>query len=186
MPAHAKHRTVPTRTIILRQATNTSGYRGSHETPWIINRFAHVAREPEILDVCLLRFIEQYLYVAEYRDIGIFSQNFGRKRAATTRNPMSCKQKLSITHMMFSNLRKAEFLTMKGKACLGGSGMRTAREISSLAFHTGGGGLSIEGLTSIFQNHWHSHGRYAQRFMFLLLPSDSSSEPRDWIPESAI
>jgi hypothetical protein len=100
----------------LRQATNTSGYRGSHETPWIINRFAHVAREPEILDVCLLRFIEQYLYVAEYRDIGIFSQNFGRKRAATTRNPMSCKQKLSITHMMFSNLRKAEFLTMKGKA----------------------------------------------------------------------
>ncbi|KAF9230624.1 FAT domain-containing protein [Melanogaster broomeanus] len=31
---------------------NTSGYRGYHETAWIINRFAHVARKHDLLDVC--------------------------------------------------------------------------------------------------------------------------------------
>lgn len=70
-----------------------------------------------------------------------FSQNFGRKRAATTRNPIICKQKPSTTQMMnFSNLRKAEF-NYEGQS-IGGSGMRTtrtARENSSPAFHTGGG-----------------------------------------------
>ncbi|OBZ70424.1 Transcription-associated protein 1 [Grifola frondosa] len=33
-------------------STNTFGYRGYHETAWIINRFAHVARKHELLDVC--------------------------------------------------------------------------------------------------------------------------------------
>ncbi|KAI6119305.1 FAT domain-containing protein, partial [Pisolithus croceorrhizus] len=31
---------------------NTAGYRGYHETAWIINRFAHVARKHDLLDVC--------------------------------------------------------------------------------------------------------------------------------------
>lgn len=33
-------------------SSSTYGYRGFHETAWIINRFAHVARKHGLLDVC--------------------------------------------------------------------------------------------------------------------------------------
>ncbi|KAF6745749.1 hypothetical protein DFP72DRAFT_856056 [Ephemerocybe angulata] len=46
--------------------TSTYGYRGYHETAWIINRFAHVARKLGLLDVCYLP--HEDLHPSEHRD----------------------------------------------------------------------------------------------------------------------
>ena len=42
-------------------STNSYAYRGYHETAWIINRFAHVARKHGLEDVCISSLTKIYL-----------------------------------------------------------------------------------------------------------------------------
>jgi hypothetical protein len=116
LPAHEKYWTIPTRATILRQATSIPrAIAGSMKRLVPSIAFTHVAREHGIIDICFSS--SGKIYTLQNIEISqAFSQNYGSKRAATTRNPIICKQewKPSITHLMcFSNLQKVEILTMK-------------------------------------------------------------------------
>ncbi|KAI6047148.1 hypothetical protein EDC04DRAFT_2864285 [Pisolithus marmoratus] len=87
---------------------NTAGYRGYHETAWIINRFAHVARKHDLLDIYTLPNIE-------------ISEAFLKLREQARchyQKPDDLTAGLEVINntnlMYFSNPQKAEFFTLKG------------------------------------------------------------------------
>lgn len=97
-------------------ANNTYGYRGYHETAWIINRFAHVARKHDLLDVShtsLKRIYE--LPNIEISEAFLKLREEARCHHQVTEELQQGLDLINNTNLMyFSNAQKSEFYTLKG------------------------------------------------------------------------
>ncbi|QRV73100.1 histone acetyltransferase SAGA, TRRAP/TRA1 component, PI-3 kinase superfamily TRA1 protein [Ceratobasidium sp. AG-Ba] len=98
--------------------SNTCGYRGYHETAWIINRFAHVARKHGLTDVCHTSLAKIYtLPNIEISEAFLKLREQAKCHYQNT-NPNELTSGLEVINntnlMYFSNLQKAEFYTLKG------------------------------------------------------------------------
>lgn len=96
--------------------TNTFGYRGYHETAWIINRFAHVARKHELLDVCFTSLNK--IYTLPNIEISEAFLKLREQARCHFQKPGDLQQGLEVINntnlMYFSQPQKAEFYTLKG------------------------------------------------------------------------
>ena len=97
-------------------STNTFGYRGFHETAWIINRFAHVARKHELLDVCFTYL--NRIYTLPNIEISEAFLKLREQARCHYQKPGDLQAGLEVINntnlMYFSNAQKAEFFTLKG------------------------------------------------------------------------
>ncbi|KAI0335467.1 atypical/PIKK/TRRAP protein kinase [Cubamyces sp. BRFM 1775] len=97
-------------------STNTFGYRGFHETAWIINRFAHVARKHELLDVCFTSL--NRIYTLPNIEISEAFLKLREQARCHYQKPGDLQAGLEVINntnlMYFSNPQKAEFYTLKG------------------------------------------------------------------------
>ncbi|KAG8711225.1 hypothetical protein FRC08_016173 [Ceratobasidium sp. 394] len=98
--------------------SNTCGYRGYHETAWIINRFAHVARKHGLTEVCHTSLAKIYtLPNIEISEAFLKLREQAKCHYQNT-NPNELTSGLEVINntnlMYFSNLQKAEFYTLKG------------------------------------------------------------------------
>ncbi|TDL29737.1 hypothetical protein BD410DRAFT_736870 [Rickenella mellea] len=95
---------------------NTFGYRGYHETAWIINRFAHVARKHDLLDVAQASLKKIYeLPNIEISEAFLKLREEARCHHQVTEELQAGLDLINNTNLMyFSNLQKAEFYTLKG------------------------------------------------------------------------
>ena len=95
---------------------NTFGYRGYHETAWIINRFAHVARKHELLDVCFNALTK--IYTLPNIEISEAFLKLREQARAHYQKPNDLQAGLEVINntnlMFFSTAQKAEFYTLKG------------------------------------------------------------------------
>ncbi|PFH52762.1 hypothetical protein AMATHDRAFT_1809 [Amanita thiersii Skay4041] len=95
---------------------NTYGYRGYHETAWIINRFAHVARKHDLLDVCFTQLNK--IYTLPNIEISEAFLKLREQARCHYQKPNDLQAGLEVINntnlMFFSTLQKAEFYTMKG------------------------------------------------------------------------
>jgi len=95
---------------------NTFGYRGYHETAWIINRFAHVARKHELLDVCFNALTK--IYTLPNIEISEAFLKLREQARAHYQKPNDFQAGLDVINntnlMFFSTGQKAEFYTLKG------------------------------------------------------------------------
>ena len=97
-------------------SSNTFGYRGFHEIAWIINRFAHVARKHDLLDVAQASLTRIY----ELPNIEISEAFLKLREEARCRLQVPDKlhdglNLINNTNLLyFSNPQKAEFYTLKG------------------------------------------------------------------------
>lgn len=96
--------------------SNTFGYRGYHETAWIINRFAHVARKHELLDVCFNALTK--IYTLPNIEISEAFLKLREQARAHYQKPTELQAGLEVINntnlMFFSTAQKAEFYTLKG------------------------------------------------------------------------
>ncbi|THH01673.1 hypothetical protein EW026_g1062 [Hermanssonia centrifuga] len=96
--------------------TNTFGYRGYHETAWIINRFAHVARKHELLDVCFTSLSK--IYTLPNIEISEAFLKLREQARCHYQKPGDLQAGLEVINntnlMYFSTTQKAEFYTLKG------------------------------------------------------------------------
>ncbi|KAF8897572.1 hypothetical protein BD779DRAFT_388223 [Infundibulicybe gibba] len=145
--------------------SNTFGYRGYHETAWIINRFAHVARKHELLDVCFSSLTK--IYTLPNIEISEAFLKLREQARCHYQKPNDLHAGLEVINntnlMFFSNAQKAEFYTLKG--------MFHARfgrnEEANVAF-----GQAVQ-LDMTQSKAWAEWGRYNDR-MFKESPSDLS------------
>ncbi|RPD67165.1 atypical/PIKK/TRRAP protein kinase [Lentinus tigrinus ALCF2SS1-7] len=97
-------------------STNTFGYRGFHETAWIINRFAHVARKHELLDVCFTYLNK--IYTLPNIEISEAFLKLREQARCHYQKPGDLQAGLEVINntnlMYFSATQKAEFFTLKG------------------------------------------------------------------------
>lgn len=97
-------------------STNTFGYRGYHETAWIINRFAHVARKHELLDVCFNSLNK--IYTLPNIEISEAFLKLREQARCHYQKPGDLQAGLEVINntnlMYFSTSQKAEFYTLKG------------------------------------------------------------------------
>ncbi|KAI0650812.1 atypical/PIKK/TRRAP protein kinase [Trametes meyenii] len=97
-------------------STNTFGYRGFHETAWIINRFAHVARKHELLDVCFTSL--NRIYTLPNIEISEAFLKLREQARCHYQKPGDLQAGLEVINntnlMYFSSSQKAEFYTLKG------------------------------------------------------------------------
>ncbi|KAG9317678.1 hypothetical protein JVU11DRAFT_1890 [Chiua virens] len=95
---------------------NTAGYRGYHETAWIINRFAHVARKHDLLDVCFSSLNK--IYTLPNIEISEAFLKLREQARCHYQKPNDLPAGLEVINntnlMYFSNAQKAEFFTLKG------------------------------------------------------------------------
>ncbi|KDR83700.1 hypothetical protein GALMADRAFT_236040 [Galerina marginata CBS 339.88] len=95
---------------------NTFGFRGYHETAWIINRFAHVARKHELLDVCFNALTK--IYTLPNIEISEAFLKLREQARAHYQKPNDLQAGLEVINntnlMFFSTAQKAEFYTLKG------------------------------------------------------------------------
>jgi transformation/transcription domain-associated protein len=96
--------------------TNTYGYRGYHETAWIINRFAHVARKHGLLDVCFTSLNK--IYTLPNIEISEAFLKLREQAKCHYQKPNDLQAGLEVINntnlMYFSTAQKAEFFTLKG------------------------------------------------------------------------
>lgn len=96
--------------------TNTYGYRGYHETAWIINRFAHVARKHGLLDVCANSLNK--IYTLPNIEISEAFLKLREQARCHYQKPGELAQGLEVINntnlMYFSTPQKAEFYMLKG------------------------------------------------------------------------
>ena len=96
--------------------TNTYGYRGYHETAWIINRFAHVARKHGLLDVCVNSLNK--IYTLPNIEISEAFLKLREQARCHYQKPGELSQGLEVINntnlMYFSTPQKAEFYMLKG------------------------------------------------------------------------
>ena len=94
----------------------TFGYRGYHETAWIINRFAHVARKHHLMDVCHT-FLTK-IYTLPNIEISEAFLKLREQARCHYQNPNELHAGLEVINntnlMYFTNSQKAEFFTLKG------------------------------------------------------------------------
>ncbi|KAK3373790.1 hypothetical protein B0T24DRAFT_553397 [Lasiosphaeria ovina] len=102
------------------QGQNASGasfaYRGYHETAWIINRFAHVARKHNLPDVCINQLSR--IYTLPNIEIQEAFLKLREQAKCHYQNPEELTSGLDVINNTnlnyFSAPQKAEFYTMKG------------------------------------------------------------------------
>lgn len=91
-------------------------YRGYHETAWIINRFAHVARVHQLPDVCINQLTK--IYTLPNIEIQEAFLKLREQAKCHYQNPAELNQGLEVisnTNLMyFGTQQKAEFFTLKG------------------------------------------------------------------------
>ncbi|TFY70158.1 hypothetical protein EVG20_g2846 [Dentipellis fragilis] len=96
--------------------TNNYGYRGYHETAWIINRFAHVARKHELLDVCFT--LLNKIYTLPNIEISEAFLKLREQARCHYQRPNDLQAGLEVINntnlLYFSTSQKAEFYTLKG------------------------------------------------------------------------
>ncbi|KAH9999859.1 FAT domain-containing protein [Russula vinacea] len=96
--------------------TNTYGFRGYHETAWIINRFAHVARKHDLLDVCFS--LLNKIYTLPNIEISEAFLKLREQARCHYQKPNDLQAGLEVINntnlMYFSTAQKAEFYTLKG------------------------------------------------------------------------
>ncbi|KAF2483324.1 FAT domain-containing protein [Neohortaea acidophila] len=98
-------------------ATGTSyAYRGYHETAWIINRFAHVARKHQMPDVCITQLGKIYtLPNIEIQEAFLKLREQAKCHYQNRSELTSGLDVINNTNLnYFSNVQKAEFYTLKG------------------------------------------------------------------------
>ncbi|ELU45462.1 Histone acetyltransferase SAGA, TRRAP/TRA1 component, PI-3 kinase superfamily TRA1 [Rhizoctonia solani AG-1 IA] len=98
--------------------SNTYGYRGYHETAWIINRFAHVARKHQLPDVCHTSLAK--IYTLPNIEISEAFLKLREQARCHYHNPNTSEltsglEVINNTNLMYFNQsQKAEFYTLKG------------------------------------------------------------------------
>jgi transformation/transcription domain-associated protein len=95
--------------------TMSFSYRGYHETAWIINRFAHVARKHQLIDVCIHSLSEIYsLPNIEIQDAFLKLREQAKCYFQNTKELSTGLEIINKTNLgYFSNQQKAEFITLK-------------------------------------------------------------------------
>jgi transformation/transcription domain-associated protein len=102
------------------QGQNPSGasfaYRGYHETAWIINRFAHVARKHQLPDVCISQLSR--IYTLPNIEIQEAFLKLREQAKCHYQNPNELSNGLDVINNTnlnyFGANQKAEFYTLKG------------------------------------------------------------------------
>ncbi|KAL9594972.1 MAG: hypothetical protein Q9219_006728 [cf. Caloplaca sp. 3 TL-2023] len=106
--------------LLPQQPTNTSGnsyaYRGYHETAWIINRFAHVARKHQLPDVCISQLSRIYtLPNIEIQEAFLKLREQAKCHYQNRTELQSGLEVINNTNLnYFGQQQKAEFFTLKG------------------------------------------------------------------------
>lgn len=107
-------------TLLPQQGQNAGGssfaYRGYHETAWIINRFAHVARKHNLADVCINQLGR--IYTLPNIEIQEAFLKLREQAKCHYQNPKELTNGLEVINNTnlnyFSPVQKAEFYTLKG------------------------------------------------------------------------
>ncbi|MCJ1473515.1 hypothetical protein MMC13_002166 [Lambiella insularis] len=102
------------------QAGNATGnsfaYRGYHETAWIINRFAHVARKHQLPEVCISQLSK--IYTLPNIEIQEAFLKLREQAKCHYQNPTELNSGLDVINNTnlnyFGQQQKAEFFTLKG------------------------------------------------------------------------
>ncbi|KZT74387.1 FAT-domain-containing protein [Daedalea quercina L-15889] len=93
----------------------TFGYRGYHETAWIINRFAHVSRKHDLLDVCFSQL--NRIYTLPNIEISEAFLKLREQARCHYQKPGDLQAGLEVINntnlIYFSTTQKAEFYTLK-------------------------------------------------------------------------
>ncbi|KAA8905830.1 FAT domain-containing protein [Sphaerosporella brunnea] len=96
--------------------SNSYGYRGYHETAWIINRFAHVARKHQLPEVCINQLSK--IYTLPNIEIQEAFLKLREQAKCHYQNPNELTQGLEVINNTnlgyFAAQQKAEFYTLKG------------------------------------------------------------------------
>ncbi|KAF9485316.1 hypothetical protein BDN70DRAFT_848082 [Pholiota conissans] len=144
-------------------SSNTFGYRGYHETAWIINRFAHVARKHELLDVCFNALTK--IYTLPNIEISEAFLKLREQARAHYQKPNDLQAGLEVINntnlMFFSTAQKAEFYTLKGMF----HSRLNRNEEATLSF-----GQAVQ-LDMMQPKAWAEWGRFSDR-VFKEFPSD--------------
>jgi len=106
--------------LLPQQGQNASGasfaYRGYHETAWIINRFAHVARKHNLPEVCINQLSR--IYTLPNIEIQEAFLKLREQARCHYENPDELSSGLDVINNTnlnyFNNQQKAEFYTLKG------------------------------------------------------------------------
>ncbi|KAH9909805.1 FAT domain-containing protein [Xylariomycetidae sp. FL2044] len=106
--------------LLPQQGQNANGasfaYRGYHETAWIINRFAHVARKHSLPDVCISQLSR--IYTLPNIEIQEAFLKLREQARCHYENPEELNSGLDVINNTnlnyFNNQQKAEFYTLKG------------------------------------------------------------------------
>jgi transformation/transcription domain-associated protein len=102
--------------LIPQGETATHGYRGYHETAWMINRFGHVARKHQLHEVCSNALNK--IYALPNIEISEAFLKLREQAMCHYQKPDRLAEGLesiSTTNLMyFAPAQKAEFLTLKG------------------------------------------------------------------------
>lgn len=95
---------------------NSYAYRGYHETAWIINRFAHVARKHNLPDVCIQQLGKIYtLPNIEIQEAFLKLREQAKCHYQNDKELNSGLDVINNTNLnYFGNQQKAEFYTLKG------------------------------------------------------------------------
>ncbi|GAA5822515.1 hypothetical protein JCM11251_006364 [Rhodosporidiobolus azoricus] len=98
------------------QNASSFAYRGFHETAWIINRFAHVARKHHLNEVCITSLTK--IYTLPNIEIQEAFLKLREQAKAHYHNPAELAAGLEVINntnlMYFNGPQKAEFFTLKG------------------------------------------------------------------------
>ncbi|BGP49947.1 transcription-associated protein 1 [Rhodotorula kratochvilovae] len=98
------------------QNASSFAYRGFHETAWIINRFAHVARKHHLNEVCITSLTK--IYTLPNIEIQEAFLKLREQAKAHYQNPAELASGLEVINntnlMYFNGPQKAEFFTLKG------------------------------------------------------------------------
>ena len=95
---------------------NSYAYRGYHETAWIINRFAHVARKHQLPEVCISQLSRIYtLPNIEIQEAFLKLREQAKCHYQNQTELTSGLDVINNTNLnYFGNQQKAEFFTLKG------------------------------------------------------------------------
>lgn len=96
--------------------SSSFAYRGFHETAWIINRFAHVARKHHLNDVCITSLTKIYtLPNIEIQEAFLKLREQAKCHYQNAAELSSGLEVINNTNLMYFNSgQKAEFFTLKG------------------------------------------------------------------------
>ncbi|GJN92776.1 hypothetical protein Rhopal_005814-T1 [Rhodotorula paludigena] len=98
------------------QNASSFAYRGFHETAWIINRFAHVARKHHLNEVCITSLTKIYtLPNIEIQEAFLKLREQAKAHYHNSAELASGLEVINNTNLMYFNgPQKAEFFTLKG------------------------------------------------------------------------